>query len=260
MALPLALAHRRYRQQAGWTAQLRRHILSRAGLPNARRVLEIGCGTGAVLGTVRHGPQTRLFGVDIDLPSPRIAYQEAPDSGLAAGDAHSLPFPNAVFDISFFHFVLLWLADPATALAEAIRVTRTGGAVIAFAEPDYSQRVIEDASMSKIGGLQMENLRAQGANPAIGGSLAEIFAAAGIQTVEFGALQPAPATLEGDALELELDVLRSDLAGSLPAQDLEKTLETLRETESEFVSLQVPTYFCWGRVLGGGFRPVPPAT
>ncbi|PIV25986.1 MAG: SAM-dependent methyltransferase, partial [Anaerolineae bacterium CG03_land_8_20_14_0_80_58_20] len=39
--------HERYTQQARWTRDLRAYLFDKAGLRDARRVLEVGCGTGA---------------------------------------------------------------------------------------------------------------------------------------------------------------------------------------------------------------------
>jgi ubiquinone/menaquinone biosynthesis C-methylase UbiE len=41
--------HNRFLQQAGWTRDLRTYLFAQAGIERARRVLEVGCGTGAVL-------------------------------------------------------------------------------------------------------------------------------------------------------------------------------------------------------------------
>ena len=248
MPLPLALAHRRYIQQAGWTEPLRRHIFSRAGLPNALRVLEIGSGTGAVLRTINHGSGSDIFGIDIDSDALQIARRESKSSIFATGEAHWLPFLDAAFDISFFHFVLLWLADPVNALTEARRVTRPGGAVIAFAEPDYSQRIATDTTWAKLAELQAESLRAQGADPNLGGMLADLFTTASIQPIEFGQLQFDKTLLDDDALDLELEVLKSDLASLLPAAEIDKSLADIRETNADIVTFRVPTYYCWGRV------------
>jgi SAM-dependent methyltransferase len=246
VTLPLKLAHQRYIQQAGWTQKLRRHIFTRAGLPNAHRLLEIGCGTGAVLSTLNHSTDTHLFGVDIDRPSLRKSREVLQSLHFTNGDAHSLPFDNGVFDISFFHFVLLWLTDPVAALVEARRVTRQGGAIIAFAEPDYSQRATSNPAFFRLGAFQAASLRTQGANPDIGSRLGELFKLAGIEPLEFGQLELDPTQMAGNDLDLELEVLKSDLAATMPTKDLDQLLSSIEP--SDLSAFSVPTFYCWGRV------------
>ena len=246
MPLPLVLAHQRYTQQAAWTTHLRRHIFSRAGLPNAQRVLEIGCGTGAILGSILSKRAT-LFGLDIDFPSLELAKTSAKVAILVKGNAHRLPLTNGSFDISFFHFVLLWLSDPVRALTEARRATRPGGAVIAFAEPDYSQRKCESAGLDRLNKLQIESLRTQGADPNLGSRLSELFTASGIRVEEFGQLDPFTETLANHNLELELEVIKDDIKPYLPTDELDRLISGLRASR-DLATFHLPTYFCWGWV------------
>lgn len=244
--MDLALAHRRYAQQAGWTADLRRHLFARAGLPNAQRVLEVGAGTGAVLAGVNAA--ARSFGVDIDCAALQLARANAQSAALAASDAHGLPFASGSFEITSFHFVLLWLKDPAAALGEARRVTRRGGAVLAFAEPDHTQRTDAPASLAALGRLQTEALRVQGADPSIGSRLADLFAQAGLQLEQTGQLRQTEATTENES-ELELEVLRADL-GALAAQpEAQQLLEAdAKARRGGTRVVHVPTYYAFGRV------------
>jgi ubiquinone/menaquinone biosynthesis C-methylase UbiE len=248
MPFSLDLAHRRYVQQAAWTQPLRRHIFTRAGLLNARLVLEIGCGTGAILSTINPTPSTKLFGLDLDFESLKIAQRIQKDSHFVSGDAHLLPFADQSFDIAFFHFVLLWLSDPSRALSEARRVTRSGGAVIAFAEPDYSLRHPSDPALSNLAELQFDSLRAQGADPSIGSRLPELFASANISVVESGQLEMDPNALESVDLDLELEVLRSDLITSSHTSLVDQIPKNFLEKKALLGSWQVPTFYCWGRV------------
>jgi len=239
-----ALAHQRYTQQAAWTAPARRHLLAAAGLPNARGVLEVGCGTGAILSGIAMPPGGRLHGLGIDRAALTLARQHAPQAQLAAGDAHTLPYSDASFDIAYCHFVLLWLADPQRGLAEMRRVVRPGGAVLALAEPDYSQRVDAPPELAELGRAQTEALRARGADPAAGGQLSALFAAAGLQIVDAGPLQVSSPAADGEAR-----TLRADLSGHVPAEQLERWLaQDAAAWAAGTRRLHVPTYYAFGRV------------
>jgi SAM-dependent methyltransferase len=243
----LNLAHRRYEQQAAWTAPGRRHLLAAAGLPSAQRVLEVGCGTGAVLNELNPPPATQVVGLDIDPAALQLARQHAPAARLLAGDAHKLPFAPASFDIAFCHFVLLWLTQPATALREMARVVRRGGVVLALAEPDYTQRVDEPGELAALGTAQTEALQAQGADPAIGSRLPALFAEAGLELVDAGALDMASANSHDAGLEAE--VLRADLSGRMPPAELERLLAIdAAARKAGRRQLHVPTYYAFGRV------------
>jgi SAM-dependent methyltransferase len=251
MSLPLEHAHRRFMQQAGWTEPTRRHLLRRAGLPNARRVLEIGCGTGAVLRSIYLPPAASLFGIDLDLPALNLAHHQAPKSILAGANAHQLPFGPATFDIVFFHFVLLWLQDPIQALDEARRVTRAGGAVLALAEPDYTGRIDKPASLAGLGQLQTEALRSQGADTQVGSHLSELFQKAGFTGVESGQMDsPVDSALHLADASLEWETLESDVQGLVSHEELNHLAqEDLQARQTGLRVLYVPTYFAWAKVI-----------
>jgi ubiquinone/menaquinone biosynthesis C-methylase UbiE len=106
------------------------------------KLLEIGCGPGAVLAVLgEEFPGVRLHGVDIDptqLDSGR-AYLAAAglDAELTEADAHALPFPDGAFDHIWMMWVLEHLEHPLGALREARRVLRGDGQITAI-EVDYS--------------------------------------------------------------------------------------------------------------------------
>jgi len=165
-----------------------------------------------------------------------------------------LPYPPAIFDITFCHFLLLWVHDPLQALREMARVTRAGGHVIALAEPDYETRLDKPDELAPLGRWQTESLQRQGADLGLGARLADLFRQAGISLIETGSLNeggerpPAPGERE-----LEWAVLDADLAGFVPAQEIQrmKLLDEQAWERGERV-LCVPTYFAWGRVNADG--------
>ena len=75
----------------------------------AGRVLDVGCGTGALVAEVRRlAPSARAFGVDISPANARSTLAR----GIAAGvsSAECLPFPDGCFDVVFFMEVYEHLA------------------------------------------------------------------------------------------------------------------------------------------------------
>lgn len=238
--------HARYTQQAGWTRELREYLFQRTGLEEAGRVLEVGCGTGAVLSELR---TSTLHGLDLRLGSLIEARAHAPAASLTCGNALSLPYAAESFDITFCHYLLLWVAGPRQALQEMKRVTKRGGNVLALAEPDYSARVDEPAALAALGRWQAESLESQGADPSLGARLADLFYRAGIELVETGAIQRlGKEALSSSDMELEWAVLEHDLAGSVPAQEVQrlKGIDARARAQGARI-LHIPTYFAWGR-------------
>ncbi|GAB4488501.1 MAG: hypothetical protein Fur0016_14270 [Anaerolineales bacterium] len=241
--------HIRYQQQARWTEPLRAYLFEKAGLAAARQILELGCGTGALLQSLPVKPGAAIHGADWNLPAVIEASAHAPSACLLCADAHCLPYPNAAFDLTFCHYLLLWVKNPAQVLAEMRRVTRPGGAVLALAEPDYGARIDYPPALEPLGRRQTESLLRQGADPQMGRKLAGLFAGAGLRQVETGILGSEWRNSTLIEQNLEWDVLQADLAGYLPAQDIEKMKE-LDETAWRTGQrvLFVPTFFAWGRV------------
>ena len=245
--------HARYLQQATWTRDLRAYLFAQAGWVSARRILEVGCGTGAVLripiaNEGSSADEPLLLGVDRSSDALADCRIHAPSALLTCADMLALPFPAGSFEITYCHFALLWLKDPLAGLREMKRVTR--GHVLALAEPDYSARVDQPPELVALGQLQTPALRAQGADVSLGSRLADLFREAGIRIREAGVINPWPRdALTPTDLEAEWLVLQQDLADMLPAADLERLrrLDVAAHQRGERV-LHVPTYYAWGQV------------
>ena len=239
--------HSRFLQQAGWTSDLRAYLFDRAGLTRARRVLEVGCGTGAVLSSLT-SPAV-VHGLDLEPARLLEAHGHVPGAQLVCGDALGMPYPCGIFDITFCHFLLLWVRDPLIALLEMKRVTRPGGAMLALAEPDYDSRRDEPEPLDVLGRWQAESLRRQGADTGLGSRLADLFRQAGIQPVETGTLQADGKRLpNAKERDQEWAVLAADLEGRVSAQELCKMRKLDKQAwERGERVLHVPTYFAWGK-------------
>jgi ubiquinone/menaquinone biosynthesis C-methylase UbiE len=121
-----------------------RHRLIRDGteLAPGARLLEVGCGVGAVLAVLgQEFPGIQLFGVDIEprqLEFARAHLRHAGiDATLVEGDALDLPFADKSFDHVWMMWLLEHISDAPAALGEALRVLVPGGRITAI-EVDYS--------------------------------------------------------------------------------------------------------------------------
>jgi SAM-dependent methyltransferase len=104
------------------------------------RVLDVGCGSGAVTRAIarRIGESGRVVGFDASRALLDVAAEYAREAGLAgriewqAGDCRALPFGDATFDASLAATVLAHVPDPEPAIKGMVRVTRIGGRVGIF--------------------------------------------------------------------------------------------------------------------------------
>ena len=100
------------------------------GAVRGQRVLEVGCGLGAISGELaRRGASLTaldLTWTGVTSVKRRFALDRA-DASAVQGDASRLPFADASFDLVWSWGVLLHVPDLAAALAEIRRVLRPGG-------------------------------------------------------------------------------------------------------------------------------------
>lgn len=114
-------------------------------------VLDVGCGTG-VLGMAareRVGASGRVSGVDPNDGMLDVARRNDPSVEWKTGAAEQLPYPDGVFDRVVSQFALMFSTDPARAIAEAARVTRSDG-YIAFAVWDRFENNVGYARLADL--------------------------------------------------------------------------------------------------------------
>jgi ubiquinone/menaquinone biosynthesis C-methylase UbiE len=124
---------------------MRDAYLSSMVLPDGARVLEIGCGTGAVSRDVaRRARIGEVIGLDASalfIAKARELAADIPNLRFQEGDARHLPYDDDMFDTVLFHTCLSHVPSPEIALAEAYRVLRTGGHMAIF-DGDYASQTV----------------------------------------------------------------------------------------------------------------------
>lgn len=115
-----------------------------------RRILEVGCGEGALIGWLRRRGAEAL-GIEVEAERLARARAALGPAGLAVGSGEALPLANASLDGVLYHNSLhhLPVLQQTEALVEARRVLRPGGRVLVLeplAEDEYFElvRPLED--------------------------------------------------------------------------------------------------------------------
>ncbi len=103
-----------------------------AGITGGQRVLDVGCGPGALTAELvaRVGPGA-VSAVDPSESFVAAARARNPEVDVRQAPAEQLPFPDRSFDASLAQLVVHFMSSPSAGLAEMRRVTRPGGVVAA---------------------------------------------------------------------------------------------------------------------------------
>lgn len=156
-----------------------------AGVSSGQRVLDVGCGPGALTAELvaRVGPAA-VSAVDPSEPFVLAAQARNPDVDIQQAVAEHLPFPGDTFDAALAQLVVSFMADPVAGVTEMRRVTQPGGVVAAsvwdLAEGPSPLSPLWDAVRSLDPGHEGERTRPGGK----AGDLTSLFGAAGLGEVE----------------------------------------------------------------------------
>jgi SAM-dependent methyltransferase len=225
-----------------WSRKLAPAFVAWAGVPPGARVLDVGCGTGALSEALLATRPAALAGFDL---SPAYADEArrrlgGPRARFDVADARAVPVPDASFDAAISGLVLNFVPEPAAMVREMRRVLAPGGLAALYVW-DYAGRMemlrrFWDAAVAldpRAAALD-EGVRFPVCEP---GALRRLFEEAGFRDVETRALDqptafrgfddywspflggqgPAPgylASLEGKGRE----ALREQVRASLPIQ------------------------------------------
>jgi SAM-dependent methyltransferase len=120
------------RYMGAWSSQLSSKLADLAGVRAGQRVLDVGCGPGALTAELvaRIGPET-VAAVDPSASFVGAARTRHPGVDIREAPAEDLPFPDDAFDAALAQLVVHFMANPVAGLREMGRVTRRGGVVAA---------------------------------------------------------------------------------------------------------------------------------
>ncbi|HWH46065.1 MAG TPA: methyltransferase domain-containing protein [Thermoleophilaceae bacterium] len=161
-----------------------------AGVASGWRVLDVGCGPGALTTELvgRLGAD-RVAAVDPSEPFVTAARERHPGVAVERASAERLPFGDGEFDAALAELVVHFMADPVSGLQEMGRVTRPGGVVAAC---------VWDHAPGGQGPLNVFWEAAREIDPTVddgseragthAGHLARLFGEAGLRAVDEGAL------------------------------------------------------------------------
>jgi len=111
---------------------LSRQLADMASVRGGQRVLDVGCGTGALTSElVARLRPAAVAAVDPSEPFVAATRKRHPGVDVRRSPAEHLPFPNGTFDAALAQLVVHFMNDPVAGLAEMRRVTRRNGVVAA---------------------------------------------------------------------------------------------------------------------------------
>jgi SAM-dependent methyltransferase len=158
-----------------------------AGVQADQRVLDVGCGPGALTAQlVRRVGSGTVSSIDPSASFVAAIRDRFPQVGVARGVAERLPFADRTFDAALAQLVVHFMTDAVRGLAEMARVTRPGGTIAACVWDHAGGTGPLAAFWQAVHDLD-PGARDEAVLPGTReGQLADLCAAAGLQQIESG--------------------------------------------------------------------------
>jgi SAM-dependent methyltransferase len=176
-----------------YSTQLAAALIDFAGVEPGTRALDVGCGPGALTTALA----ARLGAAKVSAADPSQPFVEAcrallPEAEVVLAAAEALPFPDGAFDAALAQLVVNFMADAEAGVREMARVTRPGGVVAACVWDYPGEMTLLRAFWDAAREVAPERAAAvdEGTMMRWCGEdeLAELWGAAGLRDVRFGAL------------------------------------------------------------------------
>jgi SAM-dependent methyltransferase len=213
-------------------------------LAGGDHVLDVGCGTGEDARAIASGtPDVSVTGVDAS--EDKIREARARTLGLPrpvdfrVADAYALPFDDETFDACRADRVFHHLVDPEKALAEMVRVIRSGGRVV-VSDTDYDTLVVEAPDVDLTRRILAHHTERMESGR-IGRRLRGLFLDAGLTAVEVSSHAAVATEYDEDVLKLRDKADRAAAAGVIEPGEASRWVQSLADADRarRFVCAQI---------------------
>jgi ubiquinone/menaquinone biosynthesis C-methylase UbiE len=241
-------------------------LLDRIGLKPGDSAIDLGCGPSGILDSLAEavGPDGCVVGVDANPTHVDMAREYADTCGLSGvevrlGDARRTGLAAGSFDLVHARTLLATLADPASALAEMVRLARPGGWV-ASQEPDVGCALCHPSipEWDRMRAVFRAAFARLGADLLIGRRLVELYRGAGLEDVDVAVHPAGPArrTILPDLVRsLRPVVLEHRIADERELVGLDEAVRRHLADPATFVMPELMVV-AWGRKPATGRPPV----
>jgi ubiquinone/menaquinone biosynthesis C-methylase UbiE len=197
-----------------------------AGVEPGQRVLDVGCGPGALTTVLveRIGAEN-VSAVDPSEQFVAAARERHPGVDVQRASAEELPFADDTFDAAIAQLVVHFMADPVRGLSEMARVTRAGGVVAACVWDHAGEQTPLAPFWAAVRDFDHDAADESGLAGGREGHLAELFEQAGLREIEETVL---PVQIEHTDFE---EWWEPFTLGVGPAGSYLKTLEPAQQAE-----------------------------
>ena len=121
-----------------YAPDLAAQLVAAAGVKPGMRVVDVGCGPGAVASAAAEiAGDENVAAIDPSEPFANACRERLPNADVRVASAEELPFRDDTFDVALAQLVVNFMRDPEAGVREMARVTRPGGKVAACVW-DYS--------------------------------------------------------------------------------------------------------------------------
>jgi SAM-dependent methyltransferase len=168
-----------------YSQQLSPQLADFAGVRAGRRVLDVGCGPGALTAElVRRVGEDQVSAVDPSDTFVAAARARHPGVDVQSASAERLPFRDASFDAVLAQLVVHYMTDPVAGLREMKRVASSGATVAASVWDHVGERTPIAVFWQAARELDPDARDESGLAGGREGHLGEVFADAGLASVE----------------------------------------------------------------------------